>query len=381
MISPHLVGLVAIILSLGGPVWLLTRWLKYRHEERLKQLQPGPHEETKILQAAKTELEERVRNLESIVCSVDFELNAKLNQLASRQYALAAPPRHGSATSPEAPDANRSDGTTLNAGKRLGNRFVIERAIGHGGMGSVYLAHDEQLGEQVALKLIAGHAAFSPQANERLRREASSARRITHPNVVRLHDLGDADGLLFLSMEYVAGGSLRDLLARHGVLPSQQLRGFASQMCEGLQAAHMAGVIHRDLKPANLLINEHQQVKIIDFGLARLAHLEGMTATNMIAGTVEYMAPEQIRGGPIDARTDVYATGALLFHALVGRPPFLGDNPIAVGFAHCTEPIPVPSIVRPDLASTWDEVITRALAKDPAHRWSSMLELRDALPT
>jgi len=354
-----------------------------RHERNLKQLEAANPQQVKALQAAKSDLEERVRNLESIVCSVDFELNAKLNRLATRQSMLvpARAEAIGNGTaSMELADTEHFTAAKLVPGKRLANRWVIERPLGQGGMGAVFLARDEQLGEQVALKVIGGLAALDPSATDRLRREASAARRISHPNVVRLHDIGEAEGLLFLSMEYVPGSSLRDLLARHGVLPLQTLRWIAAQLCEGLHAAHQAGVIHRDLKPANLLVDEQGRLKIIDFGLARLAHLEGMTATNMIAGTVEYMAPEQVRGGGIDPRTDIYAVGAVLFHALVGRPPFAGDNPIAVGFAHCTEKVPVPSAARLGLDTSWDAVVVRALAKDPAQRWQSALELRDALP-
>ncbi len=364
------------VLPVGLPLSL--RWLRYRHERRIKELEAGSGHEMKALAAAKSELEERVRNLESIVCSVDFELNAKINRLASRQIAL--PDMPGTTTKFELADTDHFAAAKLVPGKRLGNRWVIERAIGQGGMGAVFLARDEQLREDVAIKVIGGLAALDPTATDRLRREASAARRISHPNVVRLHDIGEAEGLLFLSMEYVPGGSLRDLLGRYGVIQPAQLRPLALQLCEGLHAAHMAGVVHRDLKPANLLVDQHQRLKIIDFGLARMAHLEGMTATNMIAGTVEYMAPEQIRGGVVDPRTDLYAVGALLFHALVGRPPFGADNPIAVGFAHCSEPVPIPSVARVGLDTSWDGVVTRALAKDPGQRWQSALELRDALP-
>jgi len=357
-----------------------------RHERNLKQIEASrPHqlpkpEELKMLAAEKSELEERVRNLEAIVCSVDFELNAKINRVASRHMAVQGATPAGTTERMEPAATEQFAGVKLVTGKRLGNRWVIQRPLGQGGMGAVFLARDEQLREDVAIKVIGGLAALDPNATDRLRREASAARRISHPNVVRLHDMGEAEGLLFLSMEYVPGGSLRDMLDRHGVLTPQQLRPLAQQLCEGLHAAHMAGIVHRDLKPANLLIDEHQRLKIIDFGLARMAHLEGMTATNMIAGTVEYMAPEQIRGGLIDPRTDLYAVGALLFHALVGRPPFAGGNPIAVGFAHCTEPVPVPSVARVGLEPTWDAVVVRAMAKDPGQRWQSALELRDALP-
>jgi serine/threonine-protein kinase len=354
-----------------------------RHERNLKQIEASrPHQaqQMKALAAEKSELEERVRNLEAIVCSVDFELNAKINRVASRHMALQGPTPPGTTERMELAATAHFAGATLVPGKRLANRWVIERPLGQGGMGAVFLARDEQLKEDVAIKVIGGLAALDPNATDRLRREASAARRISHPNVVRLHDMGEAEGLLFLSMEYVPGGSLRDLLGRYGVLAPQHLRPLALQLCEGLHAAHVAGIVHRDLKPANLLVDEHQRLKIIDFGLARMAHLEGMTATNMIAGTVEYMAPEQIKGGLIDARTDLYAVGALLFHALVGRPPFGGDNPIAVGFAHCSEPVPVPSVARVGLDTSWDGVVARALAKDPGQRWQSALELRDALP-
>lgn len=365
----------------------ITRIAQMRHERSMKLLElqatQGDGQRVKALTAAKGELEERVRNLEAIVCSVDFELNAKLNRLAGHQLALAskpAPAAGSTGSGIELADTERFVGAGLSPGQRLASRFTIVRSLGHGGMGAVYLARDEQLGEQVALKLMGGMLALDPSAADRLRREASAARRISHVNVVRLHDIGDADGLVFLSMEYVPGHSLRELLARHGVLPTAQLRSFAQQICDGLQAAHDVGVIHRDLKPANLLVDDHGRIKIIDFGLARLAHLEGMTATNMIVGTVEYMAPEQIKGGTIDARTDVYALGSVLFHALVGRPPFSGENPIAVGFAHCSDVVPTPSQLRAGIDPAWDAVVARAMAKDPAARFQSATELREALP-
>ncbi|HRI08354.1 MAG TPA: serine/threonine-protein kinase, partial [Nannocystaceae bacterium] len=246
--------------------------------------------------------------------------------------------------------------------------------------GAVYLARDRQLGEEVALKVIAGLGLTDPAAADRLRREASAARRISHPNVVRLHDLGEEGGLLFLSMEFVDGESLHQLLTRAGLLSPAQLRPIAAQICDALAAAHTAGVIHRDLKPANVLLDRQQRVKLIDFGIARLAHSEGMTATGMVVGTAEYMAPEQIRGGTVDARTDVYALGVILYQALTGRPPFVGETPIAVSLAHCTDPVPPPSTIRGDLPPAWESLILRALAKDPRQRFQSMNEVRAALP-
>lgn len=384
-------GVIAVLLLFGGipAAIVISRWLKYKHEQRLYELRNGGGEpgQVKALQAARSELEERVRHLEAIVCSVDFELNAKLNRLATRQMALL-PAMSSSSGSSSAPmseqalaDTEQITAGTVAPGKRLADRFVIERALGQGGMGAVYLARDEQLGEQVAVKVVGGMAALDPSAADRLRREASAARRISHPNVVRLHDIGHADGVLFLSMEYVPGGTLADLVSRHGVLPLTRVRDVALQILEGLAAAHEAGVVHRDLKPGNLLLDEYQRVKIIDFGLARLPHLEGMTATNMIVGTVEYMAPEQIRGGSVDARTDIYALGAVLYHALTGRPPFAGDTPIAVGFAHCTDPVTPPSALRPEAGQGWDAVVLRALSKDPGQRFQSAQEMAAAIPS
>ncbi len=355
------------------------KWMKHRSEERLRQLEleaqtrmqqrvlgPGP------------EVDERLRHLESIVTSVDFELNAKLNRLASRQVQMLGPAGSGPDIATE--DTRSFGAVRLKTGDTLASRFVIERQLGMGGMGAVYLARDNSLGEMVAVKVIAGLAMLDPAATDRFRREASAARRISHPNVVRLHDIGEEKGVLFLSMEHVNGPSLTELLDRHGQLPLQQVRQVAAEICDGLTAAHEQGIVHRDLKPGNVLLDEQHRAKIIDFGLARLPNLEGMTATGMIMGTPEYMAPEQIKTGAVDPRSDVYALGALLFHCLCGRPPFVGETPIAVSLAQMVEAPPSPRSLRPDLPEPWDGFVLRALAKDPAERYATAQEMRAALP-
>ncbi len=366
--------------------------LKHHHQRRMKKLeleQGGNHaanahklqqaeQHVQYLSAVNTQMEERVRNLESIVCSVDFELNAKLNRLASQQL-LMAPSSTSARAAAESAETEAFSISNIKPGDRVAGRFVVERLLGSGGMGAVYLARDEQLGESVALKVIAGAALLDPAAADRFRREASAARRISHANVVRIHDIGEEGGMLFLSMEYIAGDSLSTLLDRHGTLPLPQLRQVVAQMCAGLDAAHAAGVVHRDLKPGNVLI-DGTSVKIIDFGLARLAHIEGMTATGMILGTPEYMAPEQIRGQPVDARTDVYGLGAVIYHALTGRPPFSGDSPIAIGFKHCNEGLVPPAQVKADVPAPWAQLVLRAMAKDPAHRFASAGELAAGMP-
>jgi len=362
---------------------IALRWLKYTHELRMKQLERGSGDgpQLKALEAQRDELEQRLRNLETIVCNVDFELNAKLNRLATQSLAaLSSGPSAGRPAVAAAVDEAGSLATgTIRGGTRVAGRFVIERLLGAGGMGAVYLARDEQLGEQVALKVIAGLALLDPSAADRLRRETTLARKISHPNVVRMHDLGEEHGLLFVSMEYVAGESLAARIKRLGAIPASQLRPLALQLCEGLTAAHACGIIHRDLKPANILIDANERVKLIDFGIARSELTAGMTATNMVIGTPDYMAPEQVKGGALDARTDVYALGAVLYHALTGRPPFPGETPIAIGLAHCQDPLVPPRQLRPEIPAAWEAVLLRALEKTPVARWPSVAALQAAL--
>ncbi|PRP93505.1 serine/threonine-protein kinase [Enhygromyxa salina] len=376
----------------------LWRMMAMTHKERMAKIGTGNAAgDPKMLAAASDrdayvkELEGRVQHLETIVCSVDFELNAKLNRLASHQLQLgdaATKAIHGVISGAGAGGSSAAATRvapakplfSLEPGQRIGDRFVIERSLGHGGMGAVYLANDERLTEKVALKIMHGMALLDPSASDRLRREASAARRITHPNVVKIHDVGDDQGHLFLSMEFVEGQSLAQLISRHSVLPLERVRGYISEICEGLAAAHAQGVIHRDLKPANVIVTPDQRVKIIDFGLARVADLEGMTATGMLLGTPEYMAPEQIKGGNLDGRTDLYALGALTYHAITGRPPFTGDTPIGVSLAQATEqPIP-PSALRPGLDAAWDGFVLRALNKAKEDRFETAQAMREALP-
>ncbi|MCY1058497.1 serine/threonine-protein kinase [Nannocystis sp. SCPEA4] len=373
----------SVIMALLGP-----KYLRFKHEQRMKELEAGAGEagqlkalmeERKALLEERKALEQRVQSLETIVCNVDFELNAKLQRLAVATQSIAAlgPAPDARAAVAAASEAEGLVAGQVRPGQRVANRFVVARLLGAGGMGAVYLARDERLGEDVALKVIAGLGLLDPSAADRLRREASTARRISHPNVVRLHDIGEESGLLFLSMEYVAGESLAARLKRIGAIPAAQLRPIAEQLCDGLAAAHAAGVIHRDLKPANVLLAGDRTVKIIDFGIARPLAEAGMTATNMVVGTPEYMAPEQVRGGVMDARTDIYALGAMLYHALTGRPPFAAPSPIALGLAHCQEPVPAPRLLRPDIPIEWEALILRALEKDPARRFQSASELRE----
>jgi serine/threonine-protein kinase len=270
-------------------------------------------------------------------------------------------------------EGTKSVGTTLEPGQVLASRYRVQRLLGKGGMGAVYLADDEVLHELVALKVISSaYAADESAMIARFRREASAARKVSSPQVIRIHDLGEArPGLLYLSMEYFSGRTLSELIAQRGVVPMKDVEDILQQIGAGLEAAHQAGVIHRDLKPSNVLIGERGAVKLIDFGLATMLVGDQLTSTGAILGTPHYMAPEQVRGKPVDARSDIYAFGALAYHLVTGRPPFAGENAIAIGFAHISETPESPRVLRKDCPVKLEGAIMAALAKNPADRPAS----------
>src|SRR3954447_11620387 len=380
------IPVIAILCTFGvGPAIMYLRG-RHKLEERRLELEArngGGGNDTKRLAEENKLLRERVENLESIVCSVDFELNQKLAKVIDEQRSLILPAggnagalAAGRDTPGGSPALDRTATAvvrappvtaTLEPGQVLAQRYRIQRLLGKGGMGAVYLAEDEVLGEPVALKVIlSSFAADEAAMIARFRREAAAARRVSSPSVIRIHDLGEArPGLLYLSMEYFAGRTLTELISQRGVVPLKDAQDLLQQVAAGLEAAHQAGVIHRDLKPSNVLVGERGMVKIIDFGLATTAFGDGLTATGAILGTPHYMAPEQLRGKPVDARTDIYALGALAYHLVTGRPPFSGDNAIAIGFAHLSETAPTPKSLRKDCPDTLDAAIMSALAKNP----------------
>jgi serine/threonine-protein kinase len=403
-----LTGLIAVIGAFSiGPTIVYLR-SRHKLEERKLELEArtgggGNSKETKQLAEENKLLRERVENLESIVCSVDFELNQKLAKVIDEQRSLMLPagapaPRVPSVNDPT-PSPPRTSGagfsggaspvalertatamalklvsppltTSLEPGQMLAQRYRVQRLLGKGGMGAVYLAEDEVLGELVALKVISSAFASDEVAMvARFRREAAAARKVSSPSVIRIHDLGEArPGLLYLSMEYFAGRTLTEVIAQRGVVPLKDVQDMLQQIAAGLEAAHQVGVVHRDLKPSNILVGERGTVKIIDFGLATTAIADGLTATGTMMGTPHYMAPEQVRGRPVDARSDIYALGALAYHLVCGRPPFTGDNPIAIGFAHLSEPVVAPRILRKEIPQALEAAILAALAKAPEDR-------------
>ena len=265
----------------------------------------------------------------------------------------------------------------LKPGAVLGNRYEILGRIGRGGMGVVYRAHDRELGEDVAVKTIRRELlSGDPILAERFKSEIRLARRISHRNVVRTHDLGEADGVSFVTMEYIRGLTMRELLSTRGKLSVSSTLAIARQLAEALAVAHAAGVIHRDIKPENALVDGDGVLKVMDFGIARLAEASSSrTQSGMIVGTPAYMSPEQLVGEEIDARADLYAAGVVMYECLVGQAPFEAPSAVAlIGKVLTTEAKP-PSAVTADIPPALSALVMRLLAKDRAQRPSSATEL------
>jgi serine/threonine protein kinase/tetratricopeptide (TPR) repeat protein len=277
----------------------------------------------------------------------------------------------------EGDDATIAVRTGVTIGGLFADRYLIEKLLGRGGMGSVYRVQDHEVGETVALKLLDASTA-TPESIERFRREVRLARRVTHRNAARTYDLGEFQGWRFLTMEYVDGESLRTYIGRGRPNPARAVN-FARQMADGLAAAHTAGVVHRDLKPANVLIERSGRVVITDFGIARgLQSNEATLQTGGLLGTPAYMAPEQIAGEEVEAAADLYALGLILFEMLTGRLPFVGDSPMAVALARLHQnlpPLEAESAIPPRLAP----VLERCLARNASERIRSAAELAELL--
>jgi len=315
-------------------------------------------------------LKDRLENLEGLICRLDSEINYQLEKsLSSGRLATSASPAA----------ASQMPTTFMNIAAALEGRYQVLKELGRGGMGIVFQAHDKQLNEQVAIKILSPLLSHDADAIARMKREVSAARRITHPNVIRIHDLAEANGLHYVSMEFFHGTNLRDHIRESGALSQMQALNIASQLCDGLEAAHRQGIVHRDLKSQNIIIDPANHVKIIDFGLARTAQVEGMTATGLIMGTPEYMAPEQVAGKKVDERADIYSLGIILYELFTGRVPFTGDSAIAVGFKQLRETPGAPRQINAQISPELEILILKALEKDPAMRFRSVSELKSAL--
>ncbi len=259
----------------------------------------------------------------------------------------------------------------------LGGRYRLEAPLGAGGMAQVHRGTDTVLGRPVAIKVLSPHYAGDAEFVARFRREAQAAARLNHPNVVGVYDTGSDDGTHYIVMEYVEGRTLADFLERNGKLPPWQAVELAEAVCRALEVAHRQGVIHRDIKPGNIMVTRSGEVKVMDFGIARIADgAETVAQTAAVLGTASYLSPEQARGEPVDERSDIYSLGVVLYEMLTGRPPFTGDSPVAVAYRHVNEPPEPPSRLAPDVPPDLEAVVMRCLAKNPENRYGSAEDLR-----
>ncbi|MFJ5119543.1 Stk1 family PASTA domain-containing Ser/Thr kinase [Kitasatospora sp. NPDC088548] len=267
--------------------------------------------------------------------------------------------------------------------RRLGGRYELGGVLGRGGMAEVYLGHDTRLGRSVAVKTLRADMARDPSFQARFRREAQSAASLNHPAIVAVYDTGEdyIDGISipYIVMEYVEGSTLRELLhSGRRLLPERALE-MTIGILQALEYSHRAGIVHRDIKPANVMLTRQGNVKVMDFGIARAMGDAGMTMTqtSAVIGTAQYLSPEQAKGEQVDARSDLYSTGCLLYELLTVRPPFVGDSPVAVAYQHVREEAQPPSVFDPEVRPEIDAIVLKALAKDRDYRYQSADEMRD----
>ncbi len=260
------------------------------------------------------------------------------------------------------------------------NRYRIVKRLGSGGMAEVYLAHDDVLDRDVALKVMNRRYAYDNEFVERFKREAQSAAALSHPNIVSIYDRGESeDGTYYIAMEYLPGGTLKDRILKRGALSPRTAAAVALQIAEALRAAHHAGVVHRDIKPHNVLVTATGDVKVGDFGIARAASSSTVTRTGSILGTAHYISPEQAMGEPVGPQSDLYSLGVVLYEMLTGNLPYEADSAIALVMKHINEPPYPPRDANPEVSEALDAVTMKLLAKDPRDRYASADELIDDL--
>jgi serine/threonine-protein kinase len=264
----------------------------------------------------------------------------------------------------------------------LSNRYELGETLGYGGMSEVHRGRDARLGRDVAVKVLRADLARDPTFQERFRREAQNAAALNHAAIVAVYDTGEtqtaAGALPYIVMEYVDGRTLREIIKTEGPLPEQRALEIMADVCAALDFSHRNGIVHRDMKPGNVMLTRSGAVKVMDFGIAR-ALTDGQSAvtqTAAVIGTAQYLSPEQARGEAVDARSDVYSAGCVLFEMLTGEPPFQGESPVAVAYQHVREDPKAPSEVNPQVSGQLDAIVLKALSKNPANRYQSAAEMR-----
>jgi beta-lactam-binding protein with PASTA domain/predicted Ser/Thr protein kinase len=267
----------------------------------------------------------------------------------------------------------------------LGERYEIGGVLGRGGMAEVHRGRDLRLGREVAVKVLRSDLARDPSFQVRFRREAQAAASLNHPAIVAVYDTGEdrttTGATPYIVMEYVEGETLRDVIRREGHLSPERAMSLAADICGALDFSHRNGIVHRDVKPGNVMITPQGTVKVMDFGIARAVSDSAatMTSTAAVIGTAQYLSPEQARGESVDARSDVYSMGCLLYELVTGAPPFSGDSPVAVAYQHVREDARLPSSINPDVPPALDAILMKSMSKNPANRYQSAAEMRNDL--
>src|SRR6266700_2511339 len=275
--------------------------------------------------------------------------------------------------------AMNNEDLNMLVGKSLGQFRIVER-IGAGGMATVFKAYQPTLDRYVAIKVLPAYHARDPVFLKRFVQAAKAVARLSHANIVTIHEFGEQDGITYIVMEYVVGGTLKDSLKGGRAIPIAEAVDFMIQAADGLLCAHSNGIIHRDVKPANMLLRKDGHLLISDFGIAKM--LEGTTNLTRVGtgiGTPQYMSPEQGTGQAVDRRSDIYSLGIVLFHCLTGRVPFNADSPLTITLKHLHDPLPMDRLAAEQVPPPVEQLVLKMAAKSPSDRYQSIDELLDAL--
>ncbi|MED2592807.1 Stk1 family PASTA domain-containing Ser/Thr kinase [Bacillus thuringiensis] len=266
-------------------------------------------------------------------------------------------------------------------GKRLNDRYKLLKMIGGGGMANVYLAHDDILGRDVAVKILRLDYSNNEEFIKRFHREAQSVTTLSHPNIVNMYDVGEEDGIYYLVMEYVPGQTLKQYIIERGMLPIGEALDIMEQLTSAMAHAHHFEIVHRDIKPHNILIRADGIIKVTDFGIATATSATTITHTNSVLGSVHYLSPEQARGGIANKQSDIYSLGIVMFELLTGRQPFSGESAVAIALKHLQSEIPSPKRWNENIPQSVENIILKATAKDPFHRYQSANAMKRDIET